>query len=158
MRRLRNGPEEWNDIKDAADIIWRTASTPDMNDLHSQLRNHYQNHDLSIVALHTGVNGDRKGTVICNGQKITIAFDGSSQDETFKNFWTHGKGPGWWELPYPRYDKDHRVHSFYLDMWHGMQGGAYAALRIAVQDMAARGVIPKQIIITGYSMGGGVST
>lgn len=158
MRELRDGPEDWHDIKDAADIIWRTAITPSMNDLHTQLRSHYNNPDLSIVALHTGINADRKGTVVCNREKITISFVGSSQEETFRNFWTHGKGPGWWELPHPRYDKGNRVHSYYLDMWHGMQGTVYNALRTAVEEMAKRGLVPKQIIVTGYSMGGGVST
>lgn len=69
-----------------------------------------------------------------------------------------GKGPGWFSFPYPVHENGNRVHSFFRDMWWGMRQGTYDALRCAVEDIYARDEIPQQIVIAGFSMGGGVST
>jgi len=73
------------------------------------------------------------------------------------NTWVDGKKPGLFSQPYPVHENGNRTHSFYRDMWYGMRIATFEALSRAVSDMAKRGVEPKQIIITGYSMGGGVS-
>lgn len=114
--RLQDGQADWGDIKNAADILWKTSTIADMNTLRSELRNHYNDPTLDIVDLHTGRNARRKGTVTWYKETILIAFDGAAPDELYMNFWTHGKGPEWWQLPYTVHVNGHRVHSFYLDM------------------------------------------
>ena len=71
------------------------------------------------------------------------------------NTWTDGSG--WLGIPYPVFENGNRIHSFFRDMWHAMRQATFDALDSAVQDMAARGATPKQIIVTGFSMGGGIS-
>ncbi|KAF2034490.1 hypothetical protein EK21DRAFT_97575 [Setomelanomma holmii] len=43
-------------------------------------------------------------------------------------------------------------------MWHGMRKAASDELSKAVDGILAQGTTPKQIVVTGFSMGGGVST
>lgn len=95
---------------------------------------------------------------MCTKDIITIAFEGCHADDMMKNLWTDVKGPNWWDLPGPAYSPDgNRVHSFFRDMWSGMRKAALEALDDAVRCMVARGTEPKEVIVTGYSMGGGVS-
>jgi predicted TIM-barrel enzyme len=49
------------------------------------------------------------------------------------------------------------VHSFYLDMWLGMKAKALEGISEVVDDILNRGDV-EGIIITGHSMGGGLST
>ncbi|KAF7190458.1 hypothetical protein HII31_08172 [Pseudocercospora fuligena] len=152
--KLENSPTGWHDVKDAADILWRISLESEINTLRTSLRNHYSDPTLTIRDLHTGINNSRRAVLVSTKQKCTIAFEGSHPDEWYKNTWTDGKGPGWWEFPYPVYDENgHRIHSFYRDMWYGMRTAAFAALDAAIDKICE----PKQIIITGFSMGGGVS-
>lgn len=155
---LQDGPSQWADIKDAAYILWRASIIPDINGLGTELQIHYHNPHLLANELRTGVNAGRKAVVVYSGERITIAFQGSDPSELIINTWTNAKGPRWWDIPYPVYENGNRIHSFFRLMWHGMRQKTYDALRIAVEDMTVRGVTPKQIIITGFSMGGGVST
>ncbi|KAH7130694.1 hypothetical protein B0J11DRAFT_430374, partial [Dendryphion nanum] len=155
--KLQNGPSQWNDIKDAANILWRSTLTPDFSTMTSAFQDHYQNPELSAKELHTGMNDSRRAIVVSNGEKITIAFLGSSPNELHMNLWINAKGPGWWEWPYPVYENGNRIHSFFRDMWHGMRQATFDALSSSLDDMVARGATPKQIIITGFSMGGGIS-
>lgn len=70
-----------------------------------------------------------------------------------------GRDPEWWKPHYPVYINENQVHSFYLDMWRGMETATYAALGNAVDEIVKKtGKPPNQIIITGHSMGGGIST
>ncbi|EME83603.1 uncharacterized protein MYCFIDRAFT_136419 [Pseudocercospora fijiensis CIRAD86] len=115
--KLENNRSAWNDVKDAADILWRVSLDSDISAIQTALRNHYSDPNLTAQDLFTGINNSRRAVVICTGQKITVAFEGSHPEEWYKNMWTDGKGRQWWEFAYP----------------------------------------PKQIIITGFSMGGGVS-
>lgn len=94
---------------------------------------------------------------MCTKESIIIAFEGSHRDEIGKNLWSDGKGPNFWDLPYPVYIEGNRVHSYFHDMWCGMQKATFDALGDAVQSVRARGAEPKQIIVAGFSMGGGVS-
>ncbi|PVI05632.1 hypothetical protein DM02DRAFT_685435 [Periconia macrospinosa] len=155
--RLQEGPSQWKDIKDAADTLWRSTLTPDISAVATALQDHYQNPNLSVSELNTGLNVSRRAIVVCNGEKITIAFLGSDPNELHMNLWTDAKGPAWWNVPYPVYENGNRVHSFFRDMWLGMRLATYDALSSVVEDIAARGATPKQIIVTGYSMGGGIS-
>jgi len=50
------------------------------------------------------------------------------------------------------------VHSPPRDMWWAMRQATYDALRCGVEDIAARDAVPEQIVVAGFSMGGGVST
>lgn len=87
-----------------------------------------------------------------------MPFQESADDEIHKNLWIFGKGPNWWDTPYPVHVNGNKVHSFYLDMWNGMRDAVFSALGNAVATMRDRGMMPKKLIIAGYSMGGGVST
>lgn len=154
---LKNDPFQWNDIKDAADILWRSTLFSSLSDLTSFFRSHYQNLDLRTWELYSGINVTRRGIVIGNGERIIVGMFGSAPDEIIKNVWIDAKGPGWWELPYPVYENRNMIHSYFGDMWHGMRQATYDALDRAVADCIERGIPPKQIILTGFSMGGGVS-
>ncbi|KAI9701623.1 MAG: hypothetical protein M1820_006394 [Bogoriella megaspora] len=155
--RLQDGPSQWSDIKDASDILWRSTVTPDINNVATVLRDQYQNAHLNVEELHTGMNVSRRAIIVSNGEKITIAFPGSDPKELHKNLWIDAKGPSWWDRPYPVYENGNRIHSFFRDMWHGMRSATYDALSRSVEDMTVRGATPKQITITGFSMGGGIS-
>ncbi|EUC41735.1 hypothetical protein COCMIDRAFT_29552 [Bipolaris oryzae ATCC 44560] len=153
--RLEGGPSQWNDVKDAADILWRSTLNADINAITAALRGHYQNPQLTISELYTGFNASRRAVVVYNTDKITIAFLGSELKEIYMNTWTDGKG--WLGIPYPVFENGNRIHSFYRDMWHAMRQATFDALDRAVGDMAARGATPKQIVVAGFSMGGGIS-
>ncbi|XP_014562611.1 hypothetical protein COCVIDRAFT_32541 [Bipolaris victoriae FI3] len=153
--RLEGGPAQWYDVKDAADILWRSTLSPDINAITASLRDLYPNPTLTLSELHTGFNASRRGVVVCNNDKITIAFLGSDVMELYMNTWTDGAG--WLGIPYAVFENGNRIHSFYRDMWHAMRQAAFDALDRAVGDMAARGTTPKQIIVAGFSMGGGIS-
>ncbi|KAF2727423.1 hypothetical protein EJ04DRAFT_594984 [Polyplosphaeria fusca] len=115
--------QDWNDIKEAAHVIWQATIIPD-------------NPQLLITRNH-------KAVIICNGETIVIAFLGSNEDEIIKNMWFYGKGENWFDIPYPIFENEHHVHSFYRDTWHGMRQSTYNALDKAVENMLARGVVPK---------------
>ena len=85
--RLQDGPSQWEDIKDAAHILWRTSYIPDVNNLRVELQNHYQTPSLQATDLYTGFNSTRRAVVICNGTKITIAFQGTGNGELRMNTW-----------------------------------------------------------------------
>ncbi|KAF2006155.1 hypothetical protein P154DRAFT_559300 [Amniculicola lignicola CBS 123094] len=155
--KLQDGPSQWKDIEDAAGILWRSTLTPDISAVATALQDHYQNPNLIVSELKTGFNVSRRAVVVCNSEKITIAFLGSDPKELHKNWWINAKGPAFWDWPYPVYENGNRIHSFFRDMWYGVRLATYGALSSAVEDMAARGATPKQIIVTGFSMGGGIS-
>jgi dienelactone hydrolase len=52
----------------------------------------------------------------------------------------------------------HRVHSFFRGMWHSMQAAIFEALSRGAENMMVRDQVPKKIVVTGFSTGGGVST
>ncbi|OAL45382.1 hypothetical protein IQ07DRAFT_684305 [Pyrenochaeta sp. DS3sAY3a] len=155
--RLQDGPSQWKDIEDAASTLWRSTLFPDISVIATLLQDHYRNPNLRVSELKTRLSISRRGIVVCSAEKITIAFLGSDPNELHKSLWTDAKGPAWWDFPYPVYENGNRVHSFFRDMWHGMRQETYEALSSAVDEMAARGATPKQIIVTGFSMGGGIS-
>ncbi|KAF1968973.1 hypothetical protein BU23DRAFT_582911 [Bimuria novae-zelandiae CBS 107.79] len=155
---LQNGPSQWGDIKDAADILLKASVYPNVNMLGAELQRHYNNYGLFALNLRPGVNTNRRAVLVCNGEKITIAFEGSTPDEAHQDNWVNAKGPGWWELDHPIYDRENRVHSFYHQNWRRMQWSTCDALNRAVDFICHRGDQPKQIVIVGYSQGGGVST
>jgi dienelactone hydrolase len=51
----------------------------------------------------------------------------------------------------------HAVYSYFRDLWFNMRDALLEALSTAVQGMAGRDITPKRIIVTGFSMGGGIS-
>jgi hypothetical protein len=157
--RLQDGPSQWGFIKDAAHIIFQASIHPSTSSLLNTLRSHYSDQFVTVTDLHTGINDNRKAVLVSSNDTITIAFEGSADNELWKNTWTMAKGPGWWELPYPVFDDDgNRLHSFYRDMWHGMRAATFEAVKKAVDIMKEKGKVPKKVVITGFSMGGGVST
>jgi hypothetical protein len=155
--KLEDGHSQWPDVKDAAHILWRASTNPDIGQLRNILAEDFSDPSLSARDLHTGINASRRAALVCYHENITIAFEGSDSTELLKNLWTDGKGPNLWNLPYPVYTNGNRVHSFYRDMWHGMRATTFDALSKVVDDIAAKGGVPKSLIMTGFSMGGGVS-
>jgi hypothetical protein len=114
-----DGPTQWADIKDAAHVLWRASSHTDMNKLCNTLAADFSDASLAIKDLHsanTGIRGTRRAVLVRDYERIILAFGGSHPDDLYRNMWTDGKGPGWWELPYPVYTDGNQVHSFYRDM------------------------------------------
>jgi hypothetical protein len=156
--KLQDGTSQWPDIKNAAQILQLTSVSPDTNTLRNQIAAHCVDTPLLLVTeLHTGINVGRSAVLVLRGETVTIAFQGSHQDELVKNAWVNAKGPNWWDIPYPVYTGGHRVHSFFRDMWHGMRTALFSALAEAIQSISQRHSVPKLITVTGFSMGGGVS-
>jgi hypothetical protein len=86
-----------------------------------------------------------------------LIFEATKEGEMIMNTWAYGRGSGWWEPPYPRYWQGRQVHSFYLDMWLGMKDKVLEGLEKVVLDMQEEGRWPERIVISGHSMGGGMS-
>ncbi|KAH8723125.1 hypothetical protein GQ44DRAFT_657310 [Phaeosphaeriaceae sp. PMI808] len=156
--KLQDGPSQWTDIKEAAQILSHESYTPDVNVLRAGLQNHFVDPILTVVDLHTGFNAGRKAVLVNSHERITVAFTGSGSDGLWRNTWANAKGPNFWDIPYAVYTDGNRVHSFFRDMWHAMRSATFHALSQAVDSIVAREAVPRQIIITGFSMGGGVST
>lgn len=74
------------------------------------------------------------------------------------NWWIDRKGEDWQWMPHPAEVNGNRVRGYYLDMWKGMKVSLFDALLQVVLTMKKRRSAPTQIIIAGYSTGGGVST
>jgi hypothetical protein len=145
-------------MKNAARILWRASTNPDIDALRNTLRDEFSDPSLSAVDLYTGFNISRRAVLVCSKETITLAFEGSDPNELIKNAWANAKGPKWWNMPYPVYTDGNRVHSFFRDMWHAMRAAALDALSKAIESIVAKGAAPTRIVVTGFSMGGGVST
>jgi hypothetical protein len=105
------------------------------------------------------INISRRAVIVTERHKITLAFEGSDPNELINNTWANAKGPNWWYIPYPVFHDDgNRVHNFYRDMWHRMRQAIFVELDNAIQSLLLEGFVPSAIIVTGFSMGGGVST
>ncbi|PVH92202.1 hypothetical protein DM02DRAFT_701083 [Periconia macrospinosa] len=146
---FQNDLSELQDIKDAANIlwqstVWRSRDTPDISATTRALREHYQNSDLIVSELVPGasrlpaVDRTRIGVVVCNGDKITIAFLGADPPSAF-------------------YENGRQLNEGCRRTWELVKEETYSALSHAVESMAARNTNPKHIILTGYSKGGGIS-
>jgi hypothetical protein len=113
--------------------------------------------NLTVLVFHTGVNVARKAVLVEHGTKVIIAFSGSSNDEIVKNLWTMGKRGNWYNIPFIVRLNGDEVQSFYLGMWNGMEDEVLRRLEMSLRRMVEREVVPTHIIVTGFSMGGGVS-
>lgn len=156
LAELRPGTQDWKDVAYAALVLCKASQLPDLSVLQNGLRNKWPT--SSVVELYTGINQGRKAVVSTHHDTIVIGFQGSGEDEIMKNMWTHGKGPNWWDIPYPVHLDGNQVHSFYLDMWNGMKDACLTALSKSITAMQQKDLSPSKVIIAGYSMGGGVST
>src|SRR5665811_914937 len=103
LEELSSGTKEWHDVKYAALILWKSSQIPDANDLNNDLQNGYMDSRPTIFDIHTGINQTRKVVVVQDQETIVIAFQGSTDDEILTNLWTDGKGPNWYDFPYPVY-------------------------------------------------------
>jgi len=159
--RLQDGPSQWADINDAAHILWRASTHTGTSKLCETLAADFSDPSLSIKDLHspnTGLSGNRRVVVVRDHDRITLAFEGSHPNDLHRSVWTDGKGPNWWELPYPVYTDGNRVHRFYRDVCHDMRAATLEALTKAVAGIASKGRSPREMVIAGFSMGGGIST
>ena len=79
---MQNGPLQWNDIIDAADILWKASEFPDVNALNIHLRYHYVTLiSLLLTSTPINCNESRRALAVCNGENITLALEGSDQRE-----------------------------------------------------------------------------
>ncbi|EMR88640.1 hypothetical protein BcDW1_2733 [Botrytis cinerea BcDW1] len=90
---LNPGTSDWQDVKHATLILWRASQISDVTALQNDLRNYDTISAPTIINLHTGINRTRKAILINDQDTITIAFEGSTDDEILVNLWTDGKGP-----------------------------------------------------------------
>jgi hypothetical protein len=158
LPKLQDGPSQWSDIENAAQILALASANSDINAFRNQVAAHYPGTSVSATDLHTGINVSRRAVLVSCDENITIAFEGSDPTELWKNTWANAKGPNWWDLPYPVYTQGNRVHSFFRDMWHGMRPTLFGALSGVIQNIIPSDSVPRLITVTGFSMGGGVST
>jgi hypothetical protein len=112
----------------------------------------------NVVPLDTGLWVGRKGMVFRFGTTIVVAFQATQNNDLVVNTWSHAKDDNWWSLPYPRLIDGRQVHSFYLDMWLGMRTTALSAISHEVEELEKEGQVPSRLLVTGHSMGGGIST
>lgn len=111
----------------------------------------------ATVPLDTGLSVGRKGVLFRYRTAIVLAFEATKPDEMMKNAWSHARDKKW-SMPYARHVDGRQVHSFYLDMWLGMRKAALSAISDSILDLERQGQMPSRILITGHSMGGGIST
>jgi hypothetical protein len=112
----------------------------------------------TIVPLETGLWLGRRGCFFRYGTTLVLAFEATkSSNEMLLNACSHANDKKWCP-PYPRYLEDRQVHSLYLDMWLGMRQSALDAITDAIMELEKQGQPPARLIITGHSMGGGIST
>ncbi|EPE34849.1 alpha/beta-Hydrolase [Glarea lozoyensis ATCC 20868] len=155
--KLQDGKSDWSDIKDVAYFLWKSSEQASLQEAEIQMRRDTCDPNLNVLAFHTGVNVARKAVLVVHGSKVIIAFSGGSDDEIEKNLWTMSKGGNWYDIPFVvRVDGD-EVHSFYLEMWNGMKEELLRQLEMNLRRMVEREVVPTHVIVTGFSMGGGVS-
>lgn len=111
-----------------------------------------------VVPLETGLWVGRKGMVFRYGTTVVVAFEATKDHELEANAWSHGNDDDAWSLPTARYVDGHHVHAFYLDMWLGMRVDALSAISDNFEELEKEGQAPSRLLVTGHSMGGGIST
>ena len=110
----------------------------------------------AAVPFDTGLSVGRKAVLFRMKSKIMLSFEATKPDEMKMNAWSHAKDKGW-KLPYARYWDGRQVHSFFLDMWLGMRKQVFGSLTKTILEAEEAGEAPDRILITGHSMGGGIS-
>lgn len=111
----------------------------------------------AAIPLDTGLKSvGRKAVLLRQRRNIVLAFEATKPNEMKMNAWSHAHDGGW-TIPYARFLDGRQVHSFYLDMWLGMREAALEGLSRCIDEMADEGMEPERLLITGHSMGGGIS-
>jgi hypothetical protein len=111
-----------------------------------------------VIPLETGLWVGRKGMVFRYGTTIVVAFEATKNHEFEADAWSHGMDDDAWTLPNARHVDGRPVHAFYLDMWLGMRMVALPAISYEIEELEKEGKVPSRFLITGHSMGGGIST
>jgi hypothetical protein len=112
----------------------------------------------SVVPLETELWVGRKGMVFRYGTTLVVAFEATKEHDMEANAWSHGTDDDAWSLPTARYVDGRHVHAFYLDMWLGMREAALPAISDELEEIEKEGQVPSRLLVTGHSMGGGIST
>ena len=112
----------------------------------------------TAVPFDTGLSAGRKAVLFRTGTRVILTFEATKPDEMKMNAWSHAKDPHQrWSLPYARYWEGRQVHSFFLDMWLGMRDQALLEITKTLEEAEAQGIQVDRFLITGHSMGGGIS-
>ncbi|KAJ9091284.1 hypothetical protein QFC21_007273 [Naganishia friedmannii] len=113
-----------------------------------------------VKPLNTGIPAVGQKAVFFryNTTRLVLAFEATKPKEMIMNAWSHGKDKKWNSVPYARYRDGRQVHSFYLDMWLGMRKATLEALTDNILEVEHSDQVPSSFIVSGHSMGGGIST
>ncbi|KAJ9115982.1 hypothetical protein QFC22_005125 [Naganishia vaughanmartiniae] len=114
----------------------------------------------AAVGLDTGISfiGQKAVFFRYEATKLVLAFEATKANEMIFNAWSHAKDDKWYALPYARFLDGRQGHSFYLDMWLGMRSATLEALTDNILKLEGQGKAPSSFIVSGHSMGGGIST
>jgi hypothetical protein len=149
---------DWNDIYTAAQFSNSLALFLPVRESVALLEGQIGQHMDVVVPLDTGLPAvGRKAVFFRMATTLVLAFEATKPNEMIMNAWSHGKDKKW-SLPYARFIDGRQVHSFYLDMWLGLRRETLKALTASIQDLERQGQAPSSFIVSGHSMGGGIST
>ncbi|KAJ9115728.1 hypothetical protein QFC24_006911 [Naganishia onofrii] len=153
---LRN----WNDIHTAAQFSNSLALFLPLHESVPMLEQQMGHLMDAVVPLDTHIPAVGQKAVFFRHEstKLVLAFEATKPKEMIMNAWSHGKDKKWNSLPYARYLDGRQVHSFYLDMWLGMRRATLKALTDNVLEIERLDKVPSSFIVSGHSMGGGIST
>ena len=151
------GPTEsdWDDIYTAAQFCKALADFQPLDVTVARLeKERGQKMDVA-EHLDTGMkNMGKKAMLFRVDRTVVLAMEATKPNEMKMNAWSHAQTRKW-TVPYARFLDGRQVHSFYLDMWLGMREATFAALDKAIKSSGEKP--PERILITGHSMGGGIS-
>lgn len=149
---------DWNDIYTAARFSNSLAMFLPVSESVALLEEQIGRHMDAVVPLDTGLPAvGQKAVFFRMATTLVLAFEATKPNEMIMNAWSHGKDEGW-SLPYARFVDGRQVHSFYLDMWLGLRRETLKALTTNIQDLERQGQAPSSFLVSGHSMGGGIST
>lgn len=155
---LQVTPDAWTDIHLASQFSNALADFLPMDETCQRLERETGFHLDLAIPFDTGLSVGRKSVLFRVGSTFLLSFEATKPNEMKMNAWSHAKDPRKrWSLPYARYVDGRQVHSFFLDMWLGMRDEVFREITRTVREAEAVGIVPDRFLITGHSMGGGIS-
>jgi hypothetical protein len=150
--------DDWEDIHLAAQFSNGLAEFKPMEETCERLQRETGFKLDGVVPFDTGLSIGRKAVLFRVGRRMILTFEATKPNEMKMNAWSHAKDPEKkWSLPYARYLDGRQVHSFFLDMWLGMREEIFEEITKMVRQAEEKGDGIERFLITGHSMGGGIS-